>query len=299
MMSRKSSGGHMILNFLRRLFGFNTSATISANDLSSETSVQTTLNVASQVSPQAGWIEFRDLNNVDERYRHAFVKAQSRLNAILANETPSPVNFEGLIIQGILIDASTSNLDGPGSILGQAGPTHLRSDTGVPAIGIMQFDNNDLDRLLNNGELEDVILHEMFHALGSGPLWGFRGLLNEPAPNDPQYIGPNAVAEYQILLGDTNITSIPVANTGGAGTQNGHWRETTFGTELNTGFLNGISRPLSRMSIAALKDIGYKNPIIDLADPYRLPSIPEIQSLESAQPRRCDICHPEFQGFGE
>jgi hypothetical protein len=69
-------------------------------------------------------------------------------------------------------------------------------------------------------------------------------------------------------LGGTG--NVPVENTGGLGTRNGHWRETTFGNELMTGFLNSGKNPLSRLTIASLRDLGY---IVNLsvADPYKRP----------------------------
>ena len=272
--------------FIRGLFG--------SSETQAATRVTRTANAVVNTDPDFKWIEFRDLNNVEFSYRPAFVKAQERLNAILSNQAAQPVNIEGQVIKGILIDATTSNIDGDGNILGFAGPTHIRSQSKLPATGTMQFDNADLDRLQARGELGDVILHEMFHALGSGPLWRFLGLLTEPSPNDPQYIGTSAVAEYQALLNDSSVTSIPIANTGGEGTRNGHWRESVFGTELNTGFLNGKNRPLSRMSIAALEDLGYTQPRLDLADPYQLPDQETINSLQALNFHECDICAPEF-----
>ncbi|HUL03118.1 MAG TPA: hypothetical protein VLV16_07825, partial [Gemmatimonadales bacterium] len=63
----------------------------------------------------------------------------------------------------------------------------------------------------------------------------------------------------------TGGNEVPVENCGtaspmdcGAGTVNSHWREPTFGPELMTGYLNGgITNPLSRMTAAAMGDIGY------------------------------------------
>ena len=279
-------GQFIMLALIKSLFG----SSKNSNAQSHLKSAHIELNS----DPDFKWIEFRDLNNVEFHYRPAFTKAQERLNAILSNQASQPVNVDGHTINGILIDASTSNIDGEGNILGFAGPSHIRKDSKLPVIGIMQFDNADLDRLLARGELSDVILHEMFHALGAGPLWSYLGLTSETNSNNPQFIGPRAVAEYQTLLGESTVSSIPVANTGGQGTRNGHWRESVFGIELNTGFLNGKHRPLSRMSIAALSDLGYTEPRLDLADPYQLPVATELQSLEALHFHQCDICTPEF-----
>lgn len=230
---------------------------------------------------KTGWIEFKDLQNVQLEYRDAFIKAQSKLNAVLANQPPNPVDVEGRTVLGVLIDASTKSIDGPQGVLGKAGPSFIRTRSGLPIQGIMEFDNDDLGRLKEKGELEDVILHEMFHVLGSGTLWLHKNLLAGPTTNDPRFTGKNAVTEYQALTGNTSEDTIPVANTGGAGTRNGHWRETTFGIELNTGYLSGNHRPLSRMSLAALIDIGYNSPVMEEADEYQLPEVSSVQSLIS------------------
>jgi hypothetical protein len=51
---------------------------------------------------------------------------------------------------------------------------------------------------------------------------------------------------------------VPVENTGGAGTRDGHWRESVFGSELMTGFYDsGVANPLSAVSAASLRDLGY------------------------------------------
>jgi hypothetical protein len=58
-----------------------------------------------------------------------------------------------------------------------------------------------------------------------------------------------------------------VENTGGAGTFNSHWRESTFGSELMTGYINSGHLPLSVMTVRSIGDMGYTvNP--SGADPY-------------------------------
>jgi hypothetical protein len=63
---------------------------------------------------------------------------------------------------------------------------------------------------------------------------------------------------------------VPVENLGGPGTRDAHWRETTFGNELMTGFLNPGSNPVSRLTIASLADLGYQVGFAT-AEPYSLP----------------------------
>jgi hypothetical protein len=63
-----------------------------------------------------------------------------------------------------------------------------------------------------------------------------------------------------------------VENTGGPGTKNSHWRDTVFSNELMTGFVSNPPNPLSRLTVASLKDLGY---VVDLtkAEPYSLPNL--------------------------
>ena len=76
---------------------------------------------------------------------------------------------------------------------------------------------------------------------------------------DPRYVGTEGIAECQAFGGSIACAStVPVEGTGGSGTANSHWRETTFETELMTGFIDAGGNPLSRMTIGALKDFGYE-----------------------------------------
>lgn len=58
---------------------------------------------------------------------------------------------------------------------------------------------------------------------------------------------------------------------GGAGTARGHWKESVYQNELMTGFLSGNSQPMSRLTVQALRDLGY---VVDLskADAFTIPS---------------------------
>ena len=77
--------------------------------------------------------------------------------------------------------------------------------------------------------------------------------------------------EYAALKQDSAPVAVPVANTGGAGTRDSHWRESVFGNELMTGFLNASSNPLSRLTVAAMEDMGYQVNY-NVADAFTLPS---------------------------
>jgi hypothetical protein len=87
---------------------------------------------------------------------------------------------DGELIDDILILAQGAPIDGPGRILGQAGPTHVRPRSAgaaafLPVKGIMSFDTADLAKMARDGTLNDVIAHEM------GLTWATRSTSAPPS----------------------------------------------------------------------------------------------------------------------
>ena len=101
----------------------------------------------------------------------------------------------------------------------------------------------DLARMEAEGSLVRVIVHEMGHVIGIGTIWSRFGLLQGAGTVNPTLSGPNAMREFGDLLQTSTPTAVPVANTGGPGTRDSHWREMVFGNELMTGFLNTGTKP--------------------------------------------------------
>jgi hypothetical protein len=178
-------------------------------------------------------------------------------------------------IDGVIIYASFDSIDGRGKVLAQSGPCYIRTKPDGTndyrtAIGSMKFDTADASALATSGNLQEVVTHEMLHVLGFGAWWDSLGakLLINYGPN-VSYIGAGGIAGCKALGGNnTCASSVPVEGTqGGVGTIDSHWRETTFGNELMTGFINQGKNPLSIMSIRALEDLGYTVDV-NAADPY-------------------------------
>jgi subtilisin-like proprotein convertase family protein len=214
-------------------------------------------------------IGVRFLGGLTRSQRDIFESAAARWSEVIIGDLPQVGGTDIGTVDDVVIDAQGESIDGAGRILGQAAPTLIRSNGFLPIRGTMSFDTADLAQLEANGGLFNVIVHEMGHVLGMGTLWGRLGLVRGIGSSNPTFLGRNANREFRSLIGGVS-RGVPVENMGGPGTAGGHWRETVFGHELMTGFLDPGVNPISRMTIAALQDMGYVvNP--DAADRYSLP----------------------------
>ena len=222
-------------------------------------------------------IDVRFLGGLTTAQRDAFDAAAARWSEIITGDLPDIV-VAGSVVDDVQIDAEGIAIDGPGSILGQAGPTRLRPGSFLPASGVMSFDSADLARMESDGSLVRVIIHEMGHVLGFGTIWDELGLRQGTGGTNPTFTGAAAMREFATLRGEPGLEAVPVANVGGAGTRDSHWRETVFGNELMTGLLNAGVNPVSRMTVGAFQDMGYQVRI-DAADDYALPSSLMIEMM--------------------
>jgi hypothetical protein len=220
-------------------------------------------------------IEVRFLGGLTTAQKNAFKAAADRWANVIVGDLPS-VRVDGEVIDDLLILAQGTGIDGPGGILGQAGPTHLRPAKAgkykyLPVKGIMSFDSADLKAMQKDGTLKDVITHEMGHVIGIGTIWERKGLLKNAGTNTVRFVGKNARKEFGKLK-RSKAGDVPVENTGGPGTADGHWRESVFRNELMSGFIAAPNNPLSRLTVASLQDMGY---VVDLskAEPYKLPNL--------------------------
>ena len=225
----------------------------------------------------------------------AFNAAEARWEQLITGNLPSSAvvipqgscNMDSLpaineTVDDLLIIAQVEPIDGPGGVLGSAGPCWIRNSGSLTVVGVMRFDDADLAALDAAGQLEDVILHEMGHVIGVGTLWDLLGFLQNPSrPSSPgvdtYFDGPIGIAEFDSLGGTSYLANkVPVENDAVQGRADAHWRESVLGTELMTPFLNGgVPNPLSRLTPASLWDMGYE---VNLAasDSYVVPAAPAV-----------------------
>lgn len=207
--------------------------------------------------------------------RNIFRQAADRWEQVIVGDLPEDT-FNGINVDDVLIDASSVAIDGVNGILGQAGPDQLRSGSSLPVHGVMRFDTADINSMEIDGTLFNVILHEMGHVLGIGTLWSTLGLASGLGTANPIYTGVNGVAGFNAARGFLGLvapaTSVPIEADGGPGTQDAHWDEVVFDTELMTGFVEsaGVTMPLSRMTVGSLDDMGYQVSYA-AADNYAVP----------------------------
>lgn len=216
--------------------------------------------------------------------QNVFIAAADRISTIILGDLPA-VKVGAAMVDDILISAELASIDGPGGMLGQAGPTALRSASLLPATATMRFDDADAKSYYNQGLFDEIVTHEMLHSIGFGAIWDRMDLISQAG-----FIGPNAVAEYDRLVDAyaasqgasttlPNGTSllrgaVPIELEGGEGTAHAHWSEAALDTELMTGWLDlprAVSAmapdPLSTLTVASLRDLGYTvsaTPAVDL-----------------------------------
>ena len=203
-------------------------------------------------------IEVRFVGQFSPTQQAAFNAAAERWEQIIVGDIPD-VFVPGIgQVDDIVIEARAVAIDGPSGILGQTALIAQRVVSNLPSAAFIELDTFDISALESSGQLSSTILHEMGHALGFGTIWNSLGLISGATGPDPQFLGPRSIQEYNLRFG-TNVTGVPVENTGGQGTADVHWRESVLTTELMTGFLNaGVSNPITRLTVAQFADIGYQ-----------------------------------------
>ena len=228
-------------------------------------------------------IDVRFSGTASDAIRQAFEAAADRIAGVIVGDVaeqflssfdPSrcggPAGVVTETIDDVVIYAEVSEIDGPGKVLGRAGPCVTRSSSRLTVVGLMQFDVADAQNLLASGRFEAVVMHEMLHVIGVGSLWRAKNLLEGDVAVDPRFTGARGT-EGCVASGFTTACapgSVPVENSGGSGTAGAHWRESVFDAELMTGFAEAnTTMPLSAMTIGSLEDFGYQVHL-GAADPF-------------------------------
>lgn len=245
-------------------------------------------------------ITLRFASPITDAQRAVFEGAAARWEKLITADVPSisgsfPANyciggmpaFSGTI-DDIMIDVQLRPIDGPGKILGAAGPCVARGSDGLTSYGIMYFDVVDLAFLDTYGLFDETITHEMGHVLGIGSLWNYRRSLVTP---DFSFNGKFANLQFA-EAGGTGL--VPVENMYGAGTKGSHWREASMKNELMTGFINLGVNPLSRITMGSLRDLGYRTNMAGEDYTFPQPAAAAVQRSSESDVDGIDIANSEI-----
>ena len=156
------------------LFDYNWGLVRTITEFSSTTDVVLLVQgflTASPSSPPAneGFDIDLDLTDVLPQYRGALTLAKMRWEQIITEDAPdhtvtdlnigqSRCNSLPAVIDDLFICASVSFVDGPGAVLATAAPEFSRSTSPFPAGGFINFDTDDVDRLILEGIFDGVVV---------------------------------------------------------------------------------------------------------------------------------------------
>ena len=217
------------------------------------------------------------------------------------------------VIDDLRIYVEVQAIDGSGGAVATAQACRTRELALLPIVSVVEMDSADLGGL-GTAVLEDVVLHELGHALGfDGSLWKDHGLLRNPSlapggiPIDPapdtHFNGALARTAFNAAGGSSYTgAKVPVENGAGRGSaRDSHWRFSVFGRELMaTGIYSGGVNPLSAVTVQAFADMGYQVDVSQ-ADTYALSSFSgRLSAGGSPSQLRCGFEQPvrttgEFQ----
>ena len=182
-----------------------------------------------------------------QQYETSIREASKVASSLFSDDIQLPITFRA---------TTGSN----GSIIAAASMTN---SSNVFAGGIIYI-YTDYSGTPSSGYTE-VLIHEILHVMGIGTSSKWRNAILTGSLLDGNKF-PYALEEYQDLGGSGD--NIPLG-----GDYEGHWRESTFGDEMMTPYVNGATDlKLSKLTGAALKDMGWSvNLTIPPFETYVLP----------------------------
>lgn len=225
-------------------------------------------------------MEVRYLSAVPPRVRQAVEAAVNRLRHAIAGDVPNiqvslsanecfagspPINE---VIDDILVYVDVAPLAG---FAGFSSACWVRTQGGLPIVSYVRINTNELARMESQGWLDQLILHELGHAIGLLEfIWTRQGLTQGIGTSSPVFRGTRATQAFAAVGGTPAGAFLPLENEGVIGTIHTHWRYAVMRPELMSSFITvGLPSPLSQVTLGALGDMGYTiNP--DAWDAFRV-----------------------------
>ncbi|HDZ53603.1 hypothetical protein LCGC14_0045590 [marine sediment metagenome] len=147
------------------------------------------------------------------------------------------------------IDLRQDDIDGEGGTAALTSVSGIRQ--GQPTENAtITFDRDDIDQLRAYGSMDEVMEHEMIHALGFGITWDTENLVGRDEDGSPVFTGTAATTSFQEFSGEEDVPAgVPLDGS------EGHWHEGDVpGDVMNATVYDGAE--LSDITLASLADIG-------------------------------------------
>ncbi|KAI9029487.1 hypothetical protein DFJ74DRAFT_658605 [Hyaloraphidium curvatum] len=208
-------------------------------------------------------------------YDGVFAEAARRWMSVVVGDVPTltrtqPIEVEGhdgetwatvKAVDDLLVVCTVDDFDD--DTLGEGGVWWTRPR--FPFLSKVRLNAAHAQNLADQGLLQDVVMHEMGHALGFGMVWD-RPALNLLSPPDcfdrasrgdsfsASFTGTRACAANNNM----GLAGAPkVQSAAGEAGACAHWDEGTYGAELMTSYIAAGGSPLSLLTVASLEDMGY------------------------------------------
>lgn len=225
-----------------------------------------------------------DLAGVAPAVRNVFRNAERFWESRISGYSNTlPATFRAQLNGRLAISATTAVVDGPGGILGFAGPDTLATFSqnagnrnrplaiqqyALPLTSSMFFDVADAGR----ADFSDTVIHEMGHALGIGTLWTLNGIFDPADPTWRQgllqqkrgdqfhFVGQHALKGFRTQSGHHRANYVPTDQP-----SLGHWSPDNWffaprnnsRIEMMTPFASANPFFTSEASWGSLADLGY------------------------------------------
>ncbi len=147
------------------------------------------------------------------------------------------------------INLRQGDIDGEGNTAAETYVTGIRA--GEPtSTATITFDRADLESMRDYGTMDEVMEHEMIHALGFGITWDTENLVGQDADGNPIFTGQAATSAFQDFTADEAVPrGVPLDGS------RSHWDpDAISGDVMNAVIYNDAQ--ISDITLASLADIG-------------------------------------------
>ena len=199
-----------------------------------------------------------NLNFTGQGWSHELMQEAESMAELLSTLIISDIpdeEYKGNIVDDLYLNLELGSLDGGGNVLGHASIREWRQESDIPLIAEIFIDVADSEQLLDQDRFDDLVLHEMIHALG---FISTNKSIQSLVDKENFYIGMNGVNEYQkgVENGEYKAENGLLTNWDSGF----HWDNMGLSSQTNeimSARINGINH-LSSVTLGVLEDLGYQ-----------------------------------------